>query len=423
MNIKKVKKINKSNVKHNKMMGSTPLTYEPLETIDLNKIRSITIKDKNEVFVKKAKKYLECFGERKYDELPVFDEINYIFDFFVRQGITKGIEYYYDCFEFKIDLIDIKLPEQGIYLRDYPELQFIINKIICINNKKENSINLLNCIINKNEMNLREFRDICELYLDLQNLIDCKINDIININRIDEFLKRIEKDLDYNINKDYGKLIAFEGCDSVGKDYIINNLKLDKKKFYFTREPGGPEISEHIRNMLLDNKYKNNMSYRTEVLLYAASRAQHVEEVIIPKLQSGIHVITNRYYHSSIIYQSKRKNVNVDDIININKFAIHNYYSPDLTLSFYVDNDTLTNRLNNKVNKDRLEQESNNFFIQINENYKDLESNRSINNMNIYDKEKIISIEYNENEIDKIMKDIHKYIAVVCSDGSIMIND
>lgn len=382
--------------------------------------KQITIRDNNKNFIEKVKKYIESIANEKYSsDIILFDDMNYIFDSYIRQSVSKGYIINDGYIEFKVTPSEIVLPSSGIYLRDYPELQFIINKIICLNNSNR-YVNLIYSIMNKDYVNLREFRGMCELSLDLQNLIDGKLDKISDLSKVEELLLKLNEGLDYDIDIDYGKLIVFEGCDTVGKDYILNNLKLNKDKFYFTREPGGPEISEEIRSILLSNKYKNTMSYRTEVLLYAASRIQHVDEVIIPKLQSGINVITNRFYHSSVIYQTKRNTVNVDDVVNITKFAIRNHISPNLTFSLYINEEILNTRLNNKKNKDRLEQESNEFFIQINNEYKNLELNKAISDIDIYNKEEIIIIHYNENKIDDILKFIHNKIYKLCGDDDVL---
>ena len=132
-----------------------------------------------------------------------------------------------------------------------------------------------------------------------------------------------------------GIFITFEGPDGSGKSTISNlvyeNLK-DKYEIVKTREPGGTEISEKIRDLILDVN-NSSMTDRTEALLYAASRAQHVEEKIIPAINSGKVVICERFVLSSIAYQGYGRGLGEKDIRMINDFATSGL-KPDLTFLF-----------------------------------------------------------------------------------------
>ena len=134
-----------------------------------------------------------------------------------------------------------------------------------------------------------------------------------------------------------GVFITFEGSDGAGKtiqsqllyDYLTNQ-SID---VVLTREPGGTKISEQIRAIILDNN-NDEMFDMTEALLYAAARAQHVEEVIKPNLSKGKIVICDRFVDSSVAYQGAGRGLGLDLIENINNYATLGL-KPDLT--FFLD--------------------------------------------------------------------------------------
>lgn len=140
-----------------------------------------------------------------------------------------------------------------------------------------------------------------------------------------------------------GMFITFEGPDGCGKTTIINLIYQDlQKKFgqenvVLTREPGGKNniIAEDIRNILL-NKINYKISDRTEALLFAASRAQHVKDFIIPNLESGKIILCDRYIDSSLVYQGYARNIGMENIWEINKFAILNTM-PDFTILLMIE--------------------------------------------------------------------------------------
>ena len=132
--------------------------------------------------------------------------------------------------------------------------------------------------------------------------------------------------------------ITLEGPEGSGKttavETAVNKLKEMGYEIVRTREPGGTPISEQIRNVILD---KNNtaMDSRTEALLYAASRRQHLVEKVWPALKEGKIVICDRYLDSSLAYQGGARGLGIDDVLNINLFATENTW-PDLTLLFDI---------------------------------------------------------------------------------------
>jgi dTMP kinase len=121
-----------------------------------------------------------------------------------------------------------------------------------------------------------------------------------------------------------GIFITFEGPDGSGKSTQIKQLAnyLESKEipFVLTREPGGTKISDEIRSTILNPAY-SEMKNETEVLLYAASRAQHVREKIAPALAEGKIVLCDRFVDASIAYQGYGLNIPLEDVIAINRFA------------------------------------------------------------------------------------------------------
>jgi len=145
-----------------------------------------------------------------------------------------------------------------------------------------------------------------------------------------------------------GCFVTFEGTDGSGKTTQIKMLYefLQEKGYVvlLTREPGGTSISDSIRELLLDPK-NSEMKPETEVLLYAASRAQHVREKIIPALAQGKIVLCDRFVDASIAYQGYGLELPLDEIVNINRFATGGL-QPDLT--YFLD-------LPSEVSRERLE--------------------------------------------------------------------
>ena len=168
--------------------------------------------------------------------------------------------------------------------------------------------------------------------------------------------------------------ITFEGPDGSGKstiiqkvyDYLIeNNYDVIK-----TREPGGNPIAEKIRNLILDTE-NTEMGYRTEALLYAASRAQHVEETILPALNENKIVLCDRFLISSLAYQGVGRDLGIENVRKINEFAINGVF-PDFVLFFDVDPITTLKRKSSLDTADRLEKEGNNFHERVYNGYKEI---------------------------------------------------
>ncbi len=135
-----------------------------------------------------------------------------------------------------------------------------------------------------------------------------------------------------------GKFITFEGGEGSGKTTIANLLKenLEKEGYnvVLTREPGGVAIAEQIRDIIVDVN-NTQMDARTEALLYASSRRQHLVEKVIPALKENKIVICDRYVDSSMVYQGIGRGLGIDEVYNMNLFATENIL-PDLTIFFDI---------------------------------------------------------------------------------------
>lgn len=171
-----------------------------------------------------------------------------------------------------------------------------------------------------------------------------------------------------------GKLITFEGCEGCGKSTQIQMLKeyLERtnQKFVITREPGGTKISEKIRSIILD-KDNSEMGADCEALLYAASRCQLLNEVILPTLESGTNVFIDRYFDSSFAYQASARELGYDFIENINRFAIQQA-TPDITIFFDLEPYKAFMRKGGADKEDRIEISGYMFHEMVYLGYKDL---------------------------------------------------
>ncbi len=172
-----------------------------------------------------------------------------------------------------------------------------------------------------------------------------------------------------------GLFITLEGPDGSGKSTIaplvFAMLKDRGYDVILTREPGGVKIAEAIRSIILDPQ-NTAMDAKTEALLYAAARRQHLIEKIIPALNEGKIVLCERFVDSSLAYQGYGRQIGFDDIWTINKFAIADHM-PDLTIYFDIDEKTGLERIRkNRTAIDRLDSESLHFHTLVHEGYKEV---------------------------------------------------
>ncbi len=168
--------------------------------------------------------------------------------------------------------------------------------------------------------------------------------------------------------------ITFEGPEGAGKTTIIKRVEEEFKSrgipFICTREPGGIEISEQIRSVIL-NPENTKMDGRTEALLYAAARRQHLVERVLPALQEGKVVICDRFIDSSLAYQGYARELGIDEVYTINRFATEDHM-PDLTIYFDLSPEVGLSRIddNAKREKNRLDLEKLDFHKKVQEGYR-----------------------------------------------------
>jgi len=165
-------------------------------------------------------------------------------------------------------------------------------------------------------------------------------------------------------------LITFEGIDGCGKTTQINNLTeyLKSRDLQVTvfREPGGTNLSEKIRDLLLFET--DEMDFRTELLLFSAARSQLVVEKVIPLLRKGELVILDRYYDSTVAYQGYGRNsIQIEHIHFLNNLATHNTI-PEIT--FYLNiSPEIASKRTQKSQKDRMERAGIAFFERVKNGY------------------------------------------------------
>ena len=167
--------------------------------------------------------------------------------------------------------------------------------------------------------------------------------------------------------------ITIEGPEGSGKTttttFVVNKLKELGYNVIRTREPGGTPIAEQIRNIILD-KNNVNMDPRTEALLYAASRRQHLVEKVWPEVKKGNIVICDRFLDSSLAYQGGARGLGIENILNINMFATEGTF-PDLTLLFDIPPELGLQRISLNSNREinRLDLEKLDFHNKVRDSF------------------------------------------------------
>ncbi|PLS03453.1 dTMP kinase [Neobacillus cucumis] len=169
--------------------------------------------------------------------------------------------------------------------------------------------------------------------------------------------------------KEKGTFITFEGPDGAGKTTIINLVAKELEDALLTREPGGIEIAEQIRRVILDTE-NTAMDPRTEALLYAAARRQHLIEKVKPALTNGKVVLCDRFIDSSLAYQGYARGLGMDEVYTINQFAIEDLM-PELTIYFDIEPELGMKRINKNKGREinRLDLENLDFHHKVREGY------------------------------------------------------
>lgn len=168
-----------------------------------------------------------------------------------------------------------------------------------------------------------------------------------------------------------GRFITVEGGEGAGKStmmaHIMNWLEQHGHRVVRTREPGGTQLAETIREILLD-KDNDSLSDLAELLLVFASRAQHLEEVIRPALARGETVLCDRFTDATWAYQGGGRRISADDIATLEEL-VHGDLQPDLTLLLDLPVEQGMSRAMNRSESDRFESESRGFFQRVREAY------------------------------------------------------
>lgn len=199
-----------------------------------------------------------------------------------------------------------------------------------------------------------------------------------------------------------GKFITFEGPDGSGKTTVstavVEKLKEAGIPVLYSREPGGSAIAEQIRNVILDPK-NTAMDARTEALLYAASRRQHLKEIIEPALDKGINVICDRFIDSSLAYQGYGRHIGEKEVYQINEFAIESHM-PDKTIFLKISAEDGLARIQKRSFLDRLDQESITFHDDVFNGYEKVVEKY---------KDRMIIVDASK-EVDAVIEDAYKAV-------------
>lgn len=167
-----------------------------------------------------------------------------------------------------------------------------------------------------------------------------------------------------------GKLITLDGIDGAGKSTQLAMIRAwfeqNHLPVYFTREPGGTALGEKLRAMLLDKNTK--VSVLAETLLMFAARQQHLEEVILPNLSKGVHVVSDRFTDATFAYQGAGRGV-AQEKIELLENWVQDDFRPDLTILLDVPLSTALARIEKTRDKDRFEMENGAFFERVRQAY------------------------------------------------------
>ena len=169
--------------------------------------------------------------------------------------------------------------------------------------------------------------------------------------------------------------ITFEGTEGCGKSTQVQRLAARLESlgvpFLLTREPGGTFIGESIRELLQFAPHSKGMFAETELLLFEASRSQLVREVVMPALDTGICVISDRFFDSTTVYQGAARKLPASVVDKLNAFAVGGCV-PDLTVVLDVDANTAQTRMQKPRRPDRMEQEPADFYERVRQAYREL---------------------------------------------------
>ena len=197
------------------------------------------------------------------------------------------------------------------------------------------------------------------------------------------------------MNKRKGLFLTFEGPEASGKSSQILLLKKYLKKnnisFINTREPGGTKIAESLRKLIL--KVKSDINIEEEILMLMAARSHHINNVILPALEKGKVVISDRFADSTFVYQGYVNKFGIQNAKNLHKNILNNFL-PDKTFLFKLSSKLIISRIKKRKSKNKYDKLDKNFHDQVNKGYKI-----------IYNKKRFIRI-----DASKPINQIHKKI-------------
>jgi len=166
-----------------------------------------------------------------------------------------------------------------------------------------------------------------------------------------------------------GKFITIDGLEGAGKstqiDFIKKYLSARNQDVFLTREPGGTDLGERLRVLLLD-KNIDAMNSDTELLLMFAARNEHVKKVIVPKLEQGVWVISDRFTDASYAYQGGGRGIPLERIGELEQWTLQDFV-PDMTFLLDLDVELGLSRVEQRGEKDRFEEEHKDFFNKVRE--------------------------------------------------------
>ena len=207
-----------------------------------------------------------------------------------------------------------------------------------------------------------------------------------------------------------GKFIVIEGIDGSGKTTQINqlsswlkgsNLIPENNQLIITREPGGTKLGQSIRSLLLDTSREKEPDSITELLLYAADRAQHVNEIIRPSLNKGDWVISDRFTGSTLAYQGYGRKLDINLIKDLEIIATQGI-SPDITFLLDIPIDeSIKRRISRK--EDRIEKEGRDFLLNVSLGFKELSKDSKWKKISALNSKEEIIYEI-KSEINKLLK-------------------
>ena len=207
-----------------------------------------------------------------------------------------------------------------------------------------------------------------------------------------------------------GKFIVFEGIDGSGKTTQINQLSKwlistdlipENNKLVITREPGGTKLGKSIRSLLLDTSIEKSPDSITELLLYAADRSQHVNEIIRPTLDKGDWVISDRFCGSTLAYQGYGRKLDINLIKDLEAIATQGI-APDITFLLDIPIEESIRRRRNRKD-DRIEKEGREFLSNVSLGFHALSKDRKWKKISAIDSKENIMCEI-QSEIKKLIK-------------------